>query len=145
MSNPDAAAGPYAGNEKKPIGGNIMAHASTTRLALWAYVYDTYGLLAHIDFSSRKAAARHEPARYTTRRACPRWRHSLPSFKAASETPRKNLKVFNFGQTLLSFVNPTTRYCRMMTVDYDNKCTLLCATIVEYIFFYYFYYARQLT
>ncbi|KAJ3573673.1 hypothetical protein NP233_g2293 [Leucocoprinus birnbaumii] len=34
MSNPDAAAGPYAGNEKKPIGGNIMAHASTTRLQL---------------------------------------------------------------------------------------------------------------
>ncbi|KAG5638649.1 recombinase rad51 [Sphagnurus paluster] len=31
MSNPDAAAGPYASNEKKPIGGNIMAHASTTR------------------------------------------------------------------------------------------------------------------
>jgi DNA repair protein RAD51 len=31
MSTPDAAAGPYAGNEKKPIGGNIMAHASTTR------------------------------------------------------------------------------------------------------------------
>ncbi|KAF7436751.1 recombinase rad51 [Pleurotus ostreatus] len=34
MSNPDAAAGPYAGNEKKPIGGNIIAHASTTRLQL---------------------------------------------------------------------------------------------------------------
>ena len=34
MSSPDAAAGPYAGNEKKPIGGNIMAHASTTRFAL---------------------------------------------------------------------------------------------------------------
>ena len=33
MSSPDAAAGPYAGNEKKPIGGNIMAHASTTRYA----------------------------------------------------------------------------------------------------------------
>jgi hypothetical protein len=32
MSNPDASAGPYASNEKKPIGGNIMAHASTTRL-----------------------------------------------------------------------------------------------------------------
>ncbi|KAH9065978.1 Rad51-domain-containing protein [Lactarius vividus] len=32
MSSPDAAAGPYASNEKKPIGGNIMAHASTTRL-----------------------------------------------------------------------------------------------------------------
>ena len=30
-ATPDAAAGPYAGNEKKPIGGNIMAHASTTR------------------------------------------------------------------------------------------------------------------
>lgn len=34
MSNPDATAGPYAGNEKKPIGGNIMAHASTTRHVL---------------------------------------------------------------------------------------------------------------
>lgn len=31
MSSPDAAAGPYAGNDKKPIGGNIIAHASTTR------------------------------------------------------------------------------------------------------------------
>lgn len=30
MSTPDAAPGAY-GNEKKPIGGNIMAHASTTR------------------------------------------------------------------------------------------------------------------
>lgn len=34
MSTPDAAAGPYASNEKKPIGGNILAHASTTRLQL---------------------------------------------------------------------------------------------------------------
>jgi len=34
MSTPDAASGPYAGNDKKPIGGNIMAHASTTRLQL---------------------------------------------------------------------------------------------------------------
>ncbi len=33
MSNPDASAGPYAANEKKPIGGNIMAHATTTRYA----------------------------------------------------------------------------------------------------------------
>ncbi|KAF7320053.1 DNA repair protein RAD51-like protein [Mycena kentingensis (nom. inval.)] len=33
MSTPDAAPGAY-GNEKKPIGGNIMAHASTTRLQL---------------------------------------------------------------------------------------------------------------
>ncbi|KAI0815062.1 Rad51-domain-containing protein [Irpex lacteus] len=34
MSNPDASAGPYVGNDKKPIGGNILAHASTTRLQL---------------------------------------------------------------------------------------------------------------
>ncbi|KAI9462386.1 Rad51-domain-containing protein [Lactarius psammicola] len=34
MSSPDAGAGPYASNEKKPIGGNILAHASTTRLQL---------------------------------------------------------------------------------------------------------------
>lgn len=31
MSSPDASAGMFAGNDKKPIGGNIMAHASTTR------------------------------------------------------------------------------------------------------------------
>lgn len=32
MSSPDAAgAGMFAGNDKKPIGGNILAHASTTR------------------------------------------------------------------------------------------------------------------
>ena len=31
MSSPDASGGMYAANEKKPIGGNIMAHASTTR------------------------------------------------------------------------------------------------------------------
>ncbi|KAG8952014.1 recombinase rad51 [Tulasnella sp. 424] len=34
MSSPDAAAAMYGGNDKKPIGGNIMAHASTTRLQL---------------------------------------------------------------------------------------------------------------
>jgi len=34
MSSPDAAAGPYAGGGVKPIGGNIIAHASTTRLQL---------------------------------------------------------------------------------------------------------------
>ncbi|KAJ7492679.1 Rad51-domain-containing protein [Mycena latifolia] len=33
MSTPDQAPGAH-GNEKKPIGGNIMAHASTTRLQL---------------------------------------------------------------------------------------------------------------
>jgi DNA repair protein RAD51 len=38
MSSPDAAAGPYASNEKKPIGGNILAHASTTRLRLHLFI-----------------------------------------------------------------------------------------------------------
>lgn len=32
MSSPDAAAA-YGGNDKKPVGGNILAHASTTRYA----------------------------------------------------------------------------------------------------------------
>jgi RecA/RadA recombinase len=34
VANPDASANPYTANEKKPIGGNIMAHASTTRYVL---------------------------------------------------------------------------------------------------------------
>ena len=32
VANPDGQA--FAGNQLKPIGGNIMAHASTTRLSL---------------------------------------------------------------------------------------------------------------
>ena len=40
MSNPDASAGPYASNEKKPIGGNIMAHASTTRYITSSFIDD---------------------------------------------------------------------------------------------------------
>ena len=39
MSNPDASAGPYVGNDKKPIGGNILAHASTTRLVSFVVVF----------------------------------------------------------------------------------------------------------
>lgn len=42
----------FAGDTKKPIGGHIMAHASTTRLSLWkgkaetrvAKVYDSPNL-----------------------------------------------------------------------------------------------------
>jgi len=34
MSSPDAGAAMYGGNDKKPVGGNILAHASTTRLQL---------------------------------------------------------------------------------------------------------------
>ncbi|KAF9764107.1 DNA repair protein RAD51 like protein 1 [Nosema granulosis] len=34
VSNPDGAMSMFAGDVKKPIGGNIMAHASTTRLSL---------------------------------------------------------------------------------------------------------------
>ncbi|KAI0068261.1 hypothetical protein BV25DRAFT_1818648 [Artomyces pyxidatus] len=40
MSNPDASAGPYASNEKKPIGGNILAHASTTRWVVSSHIPD---------------------------------------------------------------------------------------------------------
>ena len=39
MSNPDASAGPYVANEKKPIGGNIIAHASTTRCVSYNWFY----------------------------------------------------------------------------------------------------------
>ncbi|EQB60701.1 dna repair protein rad51 [Vairimorpha apis BRL 01] len=34
VSNPDGAMSMFSGDVKKPIGGNIMAHASTTRLSL---------------------------------------------------------------------------------------------------------------
>lgn len=72
MSNPDAAAGPYASNEKKPIGGNIMAHASTTRFVFrCSFKIFTYN---DTDSSLRNRAAIHELARYTTHRVYQRWK-----------------------------------------------------------------------
>ena len=38
MSSPDASAAMFGGNDKKPIGGNILAHASTTRCVRIALV-----------------------------------------------------------------------------------------------------------
>ena len=34
MADPSGAMGPFMGDTKKPVGGNILAHASTTRLYL---------------------------------------------------------------------------------------------------------------
>lgn len=34
MADPSGAMGPFMGDMKKPVGGNILAHASTTRLSL---------------------------------------------------------------------------------------------------------------
>lgn len=34
MADPSGAMGAFMGDTKKPVGGNILAHASTTRLYL---------------------------------------------------------------------------------------------------------------
>ena len=34
IASVDGAAGPYAADTKKPVGGHVLAHASTTRLYL---------------------------------------------------------------------------------------------------------------
>jgi hypothetical protein len=92
MSNPDASAGPYASNEKKPIGGNIMAHASTTR-------YDILPLLRasrptfFIDSNSRKPAGVRERARSTTRLVFQRWRRSLLFSAAVLETLKRRPRL----------------------------------------------------
>jgi DNA repair protein RAD51 len=41
MSSPDASAAMFGGNDKKPIGGNILAHASTTRCVPNAAIHCT--------------------------------------------------------------------------------------------------------
>ena len=88
MSNPDASAGPYAANEKKPIGGNIMAHASTTRSA--ATLSELF-LVAHSlpACNSRKPAETHGHVKFTIRRVFQRWRPRLLSFPVELEIPRK--------------------------------------------------------
>jgi Rad51 len=74
MSNPDATAGPYAGNEKKPIGGNIIAHASTTR-----YVFNHPALnqlkSLLVGCNLRNLEVIHDPARSTIPRVSQKWRH----------------------------------------------------------------------
>ena len=60
MSSPDAAAGPYAGNDKKPIGGNIMAHASTTRyVATYEFSQNKH------DITFTQTAITKRPSEYT--------------------------------------------------------------------------------
>lgn len=80
MSNPDASAGPYAANEKKPIGGNIMAHASTTRLA--AIFHFLLVPMAHslLVYNLRKPAETYGRVRFTIHRVSQRWRPRLLSF-----------------------------------------------------------------
>lgn len=91
MSNPDASAGPYASNEKKPIGGNIMAHASTTR-------YDPQTsclLLTHvsIDSSSKNLVAIPVHVKSTTRRVSLRWKLTSPFLQAALETLKRRSRL----------------------------------------------------
>lgn len=42
MAQVDGGAGPYQPDPKKPIGGNIMAHTSTTRFSLTHSCYILY-------------------------------------------------------------------------------------------------------
>jgi hypothetical protein len=90
----DGAGYPGADN-KKPIGGNIVAHASTTRCVGGALCRFSPTLLAgHADdwarntsdCSSERAAARSASAALPTRRACPRPTPSSPSAQKASRT-----------------------------------------------------------
>lgn len=100
MSNPDAAAGPYAGNEKKPIGGNIMAHASTTR-----YVHPGVGqggkLKSPPAFSSRSPGGIPGHARSTIHPASPRWKRTSLFLLAVLAIPRKKYKPISSASTLL--------------------------------------------
>lgn len=86
MSNPDATAGAY-GNEKKPIGGNIMAHASTTRYAVCFPLNCISDIPA--DSSSRNPAGTLVHARSMTRPVSRRWRPILRSSPAELAIPRK--------------------------------------------------------
>ena len=71
MSNPDASAGPYAGNEKKPIGGNIMAHASTTRYVITHPPSPWHSEYRWIVCNSKKREVTHVLARFMIRLAFP--------------------------------------------------------------------------
>ena len=90
MSNPDASAGPYMANEKKPIGGNIMAHASTTRYAANLYCQPIDLLRLFSDCNSRRHEATRVQPRYMIHHVYQSQKHNLPFINTVLETQRKN-------------------------------------------------------
>ena len=109
MSNPDASAGPYAGNEKKPIGGNIMAHASTTRhVFLYMLHYSQLTLL--IACNLRKPEVTPVRAKSTIRLVCQKWKRTLLFWPVVSATLRRKPRLHNLHHL----------YCNCNNTSNDN-------------------------
>jgi hypothetical protein len=102
MSSPDAAAGPYAGNDKKPIGGNIMAHASTTRFVSFVlpgnFLTDSHTLL---DCNCEKVGRILAYARSMIPRVFQKVRRTLLFMQMVLETPKKMFRAASFYFTTL--------------------------------------------
>lgn len=100
MSSPDAAAA-YGGNDKKPVGGNILAHASTTRFAS----YSRLGLASSwrrcsdgrfffrlsLEFSYEKAEGTRVSPRSTIHLCFRKARRVSPSRAKASVIPTRKM------------------------------------------------------
>jgi hypothetical protein len=131
MSSPDAAAGPYAGNDKKPIGGNIMAHASTTRY-VHRHLHCAPCMLIgnYTACSYAKDAATLVYARFTTPLACPRAKLISQSSTAVSVIPKRRYRrpyihvsltaehsfiPYPYNHAMLSFM-PTLSMCMLITI-----------------------------
>ncbi|KAI0348554.1 Rad51-domain-containing protein [Trametopsis cervina] len=90
MSNPDASAGPYVGNDKKPIGGNILAHASTTRYCLYLMVPKfRHSHSVMTEYNSRREGRIRGRQRSMIHLACPSRRPCSRSCRAVSVTQKK--------------------------------------------------------
>ncbi len=95
MSNPDASAGPYAANEKKPVGGNILAHASTTRSVPSHYrIFPRPTFVYAVGYNSRKEGRIPVKQRFTTLHVFPNQKQCLPFWRLVLATQRKSHKHY---------------------------------------------------
>ncbi len=124
MSSPDAAAGPYASNEKKPIGGNIMAHASTTRYARAFYSYNLSHVLS-ADSNLRSRVEIHVHARYTTHLACLRWKRISLFCRVVLAIPKRRLDSGHFCCSNVYNTAPIILGNLVQTVSAVSLCILL--------------------
>lgn len=129
MSSPDAAAGPYAGNDKKPIGGNIMAHASTTRFVDTFPCFIICMLICAPDSNSERGVETLEFAKFMTRLAYPRVKHTslsltvvLGTLKRRLECNRRLMDCFIYIHQILFSLSFSNSVCVIQTcVQFTNR------------------------
>ena len=99
MAAVDGTGGMYQSESKKPVGGHIMAHASTTRLAITFKIY----MNVNLDFRFENRRATSESARFTIHHVCRKMKQSLQSLLLELTIRRTKKRIRRKATTRISF------------------------------------------